>query len=347
MLYDPVNFTCTCPSTHYNSKGACIRTIYIYIYIYIYIVCDISCEECENSSTNCILCNTLESYHPLDNQPSTCNFLCKSEDALYLNTSTFTCKTCHENCLSCIGHSSTLCTKCLPPYQLGNNTECLYSDCSNYPNTFSSDYICQSCDSKCDGCLGTSNNCLSCHTPYLFWGVSNSCLLICPLRFYSYVDMHICQGIYIYIYIYIGCPDNCLTCERINFSNPSDLSPHNFNCTSCTSPNYFLSSKNICVTDTECGLNFYPERSTMTCNMCHTTCVGCNGPNIYECKACADERTMNLLGICVDIKCPNDQEYFDLKLFNCQSIFVYIVYSVYSVYYIYIYIYVYIYIYNI
>ena len=184
----------------------------IYIYIYsINIVCDQSCNGCSGpSNEKCLLCEINSSYYPLDTRSTTCILMCNSPGiSLYLNTTSNTCKSCHINCAICFGSSEFECSQCLHPFYLGNNQECVYTDCANYPNTFPNNYICQECHPNCDGCIYTTNNCLACLSPYLKLPSSTSCSPSCPSKYYPYLTLQICQRdnihIYIYIYLYIIC----------------------------------------------------------------------------------------------------------------------------------------------
>ena len=213
MIYNSEHFSCTCPLTHFNSNGICIcNLIYTYIYIYIfnielYIVCDEACNQCNGTSNEeCIYCNTHDGFYALESQPSVCLFLCRTANIttpLFLDASTNTCKPCHKNCFSCYDDLNTTCIKCNPEYYLGKGTECLFHDCSNYENTFpTNNNICERCNPICKGCINTPNSCLSCIEPYLFLGATNSCLIDCPMSYYSYIQIQMCQSKYIYIYIY-------------------------------------------------------------------------------------------------------------------------------------------------
>ena len=303
----------------------------VIIYIYnIYIVCDPACNICTGSGNeNCESCNTISSYYPLHTTPTTCLFLCNSSSTpLYLDSgSTNTCKPCHAHCLECFGGSDVECSKCLPPYYLGNNQECIYTECAlNYPNTFPTiDYVCEQCHHSCNGCIGSYDFCLSCAMPYFALSQTNFCLAACPAKYYSYTSIRQCQCIY--IYIYIVCPDYCEQCERINFSSPYDLSSSNFKCLSCES-NYFLNITNNCITETECGIDYYPERANMTCSLCNIACIGCTGPDNFGCILCIQKYFSTPHGTCELILCNKDQ-YFDHNTLNCQcnikiNIYIYI-----------------------
>ena len=179
------------------------------IYIYIYIDCGECCLEC-NGTTNkeCLAgeCDRENSCYPLHGLENECLYAC--DDPLtprYLDTTSgihlSNCKECHENCTMCSGSSSSECFMCKSPVLLTNEHECMFTDCSGFPNTFQTLVKCENCDSRCNGCENSPSYCLDCVPGYLFLTGSHSCLTQCPPQFYGYIDIRLCQSIYIYIYI--------------------------------------------------------------------------------------------------------------------------------------------------
>ena len=135
-----------------------------------------------------------------------CLFLCESEDhsPLFLDLDSNTCKYCHPNCLICLNDSNITCTKCIFPFYLGNKNECIYKNCSEYSNTFAStEYICEDCHPTCDGCVELPNKCIKCASQYFMLQEISTCLLECPLLYYTNQLTKLCDRKYIYIYIYI------------------------------------------------------------------------------------------------------------------------------------------------
>ena len=134
---------------------------------------------------------------------SQCRFMCQDkEHPLYLEEGE--CKQCDGHCSSCVSGSDRECRECKDPYYLGKYSECIYTDCANYPNTFSSQGICLLCDENCLGCSNYSYNCLACAPQYFLFKDTNInyCIPHCPTAYYSNTQLYICQRIYIYIYIY-------------------------------------------------------------------------------------------------------------------------------------------------
>ena len=117
---------------------------------------------------------------------------------------------------------------------------------------------------------------------------------------------------------YIACPLHCITCERINFQFPEDISLINFICLTCN-PDYYLSSEDLCVSGDKCGIKYYADRATMTCQLCSQECLGCVGPENTQCLNCQQEYVFTSTGLCSLKKCT-DNEYIDAHSL-CQGIY--------------------------
>ena len=209
-IYDSSTRSCICPTNMYILNDECeckyslVNIIYIYIYIYSMLR---ECESCNGPGReNCLTCNIKGSYYPLSTNLTECLFLCQFPSPLFLRNDE--CLPCHPNCLACFGEEKTECNQCKPPYYLGNNADCIYTDCSHYPNTFPTttlgELLCEHCLSVCDGCLDYPNYCLDCASGFYMLIETHSCLIYCPTKYYSYESISTCQGTFIlYIYIYI------------------------------------------------------------------------------------------------------------------------------------------------
>ena len=139
---------------------------------------------------------------------------------------------------------------------------------------------------------------------------------IIHIRIYIHVKVYI-----IYIYIYIECPNHCMECERVNFNNPKNESSENFICKFCDEE-YFLNSEQVCVPKEECGIEYYPEISTHTCDLCSQACLGCSCSDNTCCLHCQEKYFLTQSGSCETTGClPN--EYLDANL-TCRGEYIYI-----------------------
>ena len=254
----------------------------------------------------------------------TCLYMCEHPIPHFLDTSSpgmEICRECHSHCNICYGQLDNTCLECISPYLLTDERECIYTDCTNYPNTFPTLTKCEKCSEKCDGCENSPSYCLNCASDYLFLEETHSCLSTCPEQFYDNHHISLCQSEYtLYIYIYIDCPIHCKNCERIELAPPkpqNDPSPENFNCSFCMS-NYFLNSKAICVSGSECEMRTYPDIESRTCELCNEACDGCLGPLNSDCILCAEKYILNTRSICEEIRCASD-EYLEDKTYICKS----------------------------
>ena len=210
MIYHPITFTCTCPSKYFKpAEGNCLGMNIFNIYIYIYIACHSCCKECtgtENIECKLNECDKENSCYPLETAPplppatlnsTTCLYMCEDPTPLFLDTSSpghEICRKCHPNCNICYGDQDNTCLQCISPKLLTDERECIYTDCTNYDNTFPTTTKCERCNEKCDGCEGSPSYCLDCTSPYLFLEETHSCLSTCPDQFYDNHHISLCQS---------------------------------------------------------------------------------------------------------------------------------------------------------
>ena len=251
--------------------------------------------------------------------------MCEHPIPLFLDNSSpgqEICSTCHPNCNICYDDKDNTCLECIQPFLLTDERECIYTNCSNYANTFPTLTKCEKCSEKCNGCENSPSYCLSCISPYLFLEETHSCLSTCPDQFYGNHHISLCQSthnIYIYIYV-IDCPNHCMHCKRIEYIPPkpqNDQSPENFNCLYCMA-NYFLTSESICVPGGECGAENYPNIESRTCEPCNEACDGCVGPLNSDCILCDEKYTLSSKLVCEKIVCHSD-EYLEETTYICKS----------------------------
>ena len=87
--------------------------------------------------------------------------------------------------------------------------------------------------------------------------------------------------------------------------------------------NYFLDSKGVCVTGSNCGENYYPDLESRTCEPCNEACDGCLGPQASDCIICAEKYLLSSKQICEEVICQSD-EYLQDETFVCKSMLLYV-----------------------
>ena len=86
--------------------------------------------------------------------------------------------------------------------------------------------------------------------------------------------------------------------------------------------NYFLDSKGVCVTGSNCGENYYPALESRTCEPCNEACDGCLGSQASDCIICAEKYLLSSKQICEEVICQSD-EYLQDETFVCKSMLLY------------------------
>lgn len=163
------------------------------------------------------------------------------------------------NCIACSGYD--ICTACGKingtSYYLDGSSKCV-TTCTQSYFEGPSQFTCDSCDSSCSYCYGTTTNCTVCNKPngYVTSGQNTSiCVLKCEDGYYKDDGTSSCQP----------CDQNCLTCDTSS------------SCTSCGNASgttlYLFSS--ACMTP--CLDGYYGNSYTNTCDNCDTSCITCFG----------------------------------------------------------------------
>lgn len=151
--------------------------------------CDISCSTCNNSSMNCILCNTENLYYPRVDKSNSCLHKDSSPDGYYFNSNTLKHEKCDFSCTKCSLQEK----KCIECNKAGSYypkvdelSACLNN--SKFPNYFfilecvkaSNGYYLnkeKSIFSKCfEGCIECEDSklCLKCNTTKGYYELKNS-----------------------------------------------------------------------------------------------------------------------------------------------------------------------------
>ena len=199
--------------------------------------CHSSCQECNETATNCTICALGFYKQPYDPAIAQCEhpyILCKKEcpEGYYGDPTDRVCKKCHPACQACIDPTNR-CPTCSPNafrlddtcvfdcplgYSINYGTkrcqlchpDC--EDCSGYTekdclkcadkHKYLRDKQCFLCDQSCFECNGPGpQNCISCPPGSVL--TDGACpLLVCPDGFYADTMITKC----------VKCPDTCATC---------------------------------------------------------------------------------------------------------------------------------------
>ncbi len=145
--------------------------------------CDQSCKTCENSATNCIECNTINNYYPVNGESNTC-YEYNKEGYYFDNNQLYKCD---QSCKTC-ENSATNCIECNTSYYpiINTNSPCYNSAPQKY---YLDNNFYKPCYSSCKTCSnsGTSedNNCDSCEEGYSSQiSKTTNCVLDCNKYFY-------------------------------------------------------------------------------------------------------------------------------------------------------------------
>jgi proprotein convertase subtilisin/kexin type 5 len=153
-----------------------------------------------------------------------------------------------------------------------------------YANISSAIFICLPCQSPCVTCRSNSQ-CSSCASPYLYYSQNFSCLMSCPLGYYSK------NG-------------SCLQCNT-----PCKTCSNETACTSC-SIGFFDGSGCVAL----CSPGTFEQQLTSTCVQCSPTCLTCS-INPLNCLSCPSG--LALYGSTCVLACPANGYYLDNTTGNC------------------------------
>jgi len=131
-------------------------------------------------------------------------------------------------------------------------------------------HLCDTCDTNCLTCSGTTANCLSCKTGGWGW-LNYICYNPCPT-------------------VYFLSGNNCTACNIL--------------CTTCTSA--LVSACSVCASNaylngttcyTVCPGGLYGDNNAGAgpnlCKPCHANCTSCTGPTNTTCTACLAPNVLN------------------------------------------------------
>ncbi|XP_062333907.1 proprotein convertase subtilisin/kexin type 5 [Osmerus eperlanus] len=232
--------------------------------------CHKHCHQCYGpGKTHCFNCNQ---NHFLLNE--TC--LDKCPVGYFQEEAGLRCEACHPSCQSCVGKHSHECLNCQP--QLYRDSKDCVDTCqaSYYGNAASR--MCERCDPSCSECFGgAADECLSCAHRLLYLRKEGRCLSTCPQGHYRDSQHLTCEP----------CHPSCRSCSGVD---PQV-------CESCD-PGYSLSD-GLC--ESQCSLGEYSivQGEGHSCEDCHSSCLECRGPGLYNCTMCPSQAILASGGRCL------------------------------------------------
>ncbi|KAL4456740.1 hypothetical protein ABPG73_014766 [Tetrahymena malaccensis] len=260
--------------------------------------CDASCLSCSGlGPTNCNICKQ-SGYFISTKQNNVCVASCDVTQAQFIDITTNQqqkyCRQCPSQCQTCSNQS--ICNSCITGYFLNGNQ-------------------CFKCDNSCQTCSSFGqNNCIVCSQPGYF--ISTKLLNICtqqcdtnqaqyidsttnPLQKYCRQCNNLCQTCNNSVTC-LTCIDGyylsgnqCLQCDITCYSC---FGPTPSNCTVCSQPNQYISTKqnNICVSDCDISQAQFIDSTNPSqkyCRQCSQYCQICSSST--SCTTCIQGYVMN------------------------------------------------------
>jgi proprotein convertase subtilisin/kexin type 5 len=167
--------------------------------------------------------------------------------------------------------NSTFCINCYNDTSITANVVLKNNTCApSCPDIgfFVVNLVCQLCDPNCYKCTGSSKNCTQCTGSLYLDSTTNSCVSVCPDKYYSVNSTLQCSP----------CISPCVNC----ISNTS--------CISCQS-GWFLFGNSCLVS---CPVDTYIQNSANnTCDPCSSNCLTCINFT-FQCKSCDTTKPLYL-----------------------------------------------------
>ncbi|KAL4470077.1 hypothetical protein ABPG72_008736 [Tetrahymena utriculariae] len=294
---------CTCIPGFFDNGGTCAS-------------CGVPfCLACTALNT-CTTCQTLNGF-----TLTFSNSKCNCPDSYYLDLNVGTCVRCHYSCKTCNGPSSINCVTCEPTANRDSISAGFKCNCQT--GFFEINQYCAPCNSNCQNCLQSPNNCLSCkagfHLVYQPTYLFNQCVCNDGTFYDTGLDKcdpctpaNLCQT--------CSSSQQCLTCLSNASLGPDKQCYCNLGyyldtnkCTACTwgPPPPSCQQQAIQLfrdsTTYQCIEGYYQDASGLclkcyqSCRACtgplqtdcscHETCSTCAGPYPYECTSCPNNFT--------------------------------------------------------
>ncbi len=270
LVYNPLTHQCDCPIGTYKDVGRCLS-------------CSPLCEKCTGpGNTNCIAYRCSENSYALSTSPTTCLYMCNSDDpdiTYYIDTITDLCEKliCDPACKGCTGKTSSECIRCSNPTLSQFQGNCR----SGCPDSYysSDEQVCLPCSFGCKSCVN-STVCANCSRPlFLEDGV---CVSQCSKHRYA-TEKSTC----------VRCTAPCIECGS------------EVRCWRCASKYYLYNERcwsgedkpeNVYAVVNSTGGMFLP---------CDVACRGCTGAGYDHCVACnsAAGYVKVAIGVCQKPNC--------------------------------------------
>ncbi|KAL2092601.1 hypothetical protein ACEWY4_012399 [Coilia grayii] len=199
------------------------------------------------------------------------------------NESSWRCEECVAGCMQCDNAHSCQHCQSSPAKLYLEEGRCVPQCQGGYPEGGE----CVPCDLlHCEVCEGPGV-CVQCVEQYLLHG--HTCVSHCPARYRPQDGQ--C----------VRCPAGCSDCHGED------------HCTGCEQ--YYFLHEQQCVDD--CPKGFYASVLTHTCDVCHSDCASCDGPDQDDCVECSDRRALRYRGKCMRT-CPA-KTYHDKQRGECKD----------------------------
>ncbi|EAS05248.2 hypothetical protein TTHERM_01364620 (macronuclear) [Tetrahymena thermophila SB210] len=140
-----------------------------------------NCQNCSQDGSQCLQC--ADNFSP-NQQKTQCDY-CETKNQFFIEKSTNSCLSCHEDCKTCVGQQKNECTNCMHKGQTLNEknicscpqSECLF--CQIDTNTQKNKCRCEKCYCKVENCEKCSqqdeNTCEKCKDDFILMEKGQKC----------------------------------------------------------------------------------------------------------------------------------------------------------------------------
>ena len=258
-------------------------------------LCNDICLICNGpNNSNCLTCNNDKGYYfKEDEDNNTCFSINETENTYYLDTTINIIKKCNHRCLKCNEEGSDSSSICL----VWNNNDDYHFDplkekhCLKYDELRNINYYLNEEYDKYDLCF---DKCLTCNGPF-----ENNCTLCNVSKGYYFKENDNSQKCYSKDNIELGyyldeseqlfkkCNKGCLKCDIGGTDS-------NTNCLICINDNGYHfdpNKENHCIKfENLINTNYYLNNIDEKFQLCHESCLRCDGPNYNNCLCCFNSK---------------------------------------------------------